>query len=89
MKGTQRGHDVFTADSHQLLLHGLGIVHAFDAHLIVDSENDHAAASVGQGDDLLRNFFGVESFTFSSRKVSSPPRISRSSSVREVLRRGG
>ncbi len=63
-KGNKRRLDIFAADSHQLFLHALGVVDAFDAHLIVDSENDHAAAGVGEGDDLLRNFFGVGELYF-------------------------
>jgi hypothetical protein len=60
--------DVFAADSRQFFLHSLGVVDAFDAHLIVDSENNHTATGVGEGDYFLRNSFGVRKLYFQLKK---------------------
>ena len=68
MNGTSGGFDIFAADSHQFFLNTLRIVDAFDAQLIVDAKNHHAAASVGQGHNLLRNFFGVRELYFQLEK---------------------
>src|SRR5436190_1865265 len=39
-KGNDCGHDLFAADAHQLLLQVLAVFDAFDAQLIVYSENN-------------------------------------------------
>src|SRR5882724_4990600 len=60
--------DIFAADSRQFLLHSLGVIDAFDAHLIVYSKNDHPAAGVGEGDYFLGNSFGVRKLYFQLKK---------------------
>ena len=50
--------------SDEIVLDALRIVYTFDTHLIVDAKDDHAAASVGERDDLLRDLFRVREFYF-------------------------
>src|ERR1051325_3752532 len=64
----ERRLDVFTTDAHELVLNSLGIVYTFDSQLIVDTKNHHAAARICQGNNFLRNFFGVGKFDLQLQK---------------------
>src|SRR5215467_9809391 len=57
--GEDRRLNVIGADVAQLRFNVFRIVHAFDAQLIVDSEDYRAARGVGQRDDLGGQLFDV------------------------------
>jgi hypothetical protein len=58
-EGEERGVDVRAADADEFVAHGVGIVHALDTQVVVDAEDDDAAAGVGERDDALRDALGV------------------------------
>ena len=53
---------VLAADADELVADGVGVVHALDAEVVVDAEDDDAAARVGERDDALRDALGVREF---------------------------
>ena len=67
-KRHERRLDLFTTDPHEIFLNSFRIVNTFDSQLIVNAEDDHAAAGVCERDDLLRDLFGVREFYFEFEK---------------------
>src|SRR5207237_5102987 len=51
--------DFFPADAHQFILNFFRMIDAFDAHLIVDAEDNYAATGVRQRNNSLRDAFGI------------------------------
>ncbi|MFH4094966.1 hypothetical protein WAI78_22185, partial [Acinetobacter baumannii] len=60
--------DLFAADAHKLALDFFRIIDPLDAHLIRDAEDDRAAASIGERNDLLRYSFRIGEFDFEFEK---------------------
>src|ERR1051325_7787694 len=51
--------DLLATDPHQVFLDSLRIIDAFNSQLIFATEDNHAAARVCQGHDLLRDLLGI------------------------------
>ena len=58
----------FAADFHQLFLHTLSIIDAFNTHLVVDTENDYSTTRVREGYNFLGNLFCIREFYFELKK---------------------
>ena len=67
-EGNKRRLNLVAADTNQFFLDTLGVVNAFDAHLIVDAKNDHATAGVGQRNYFLSDLFRIRKFDFELEK---------------------
>src|ERR1700687_1104359 len=59
-----RRDNFFATDTDQFVLDGFALFDTFDAQLIVDAKNDHAAAGVGQRDDFLCDALGIRKLNF-------------------------
>src|SRR5205085_1146613 len=57
----ENGRDyVLAADAHQLVAHGFGVVEALDSQVVVDAEDDDAAACVCERDEGRPRVTGME-----------------------------
>src|SRR6185436_4131261 len=55
----QRRNNLFATDTHQLFLNFFRMIDPFDAQLIVDAEDNRAAAGICQRDNSLGNPLGI------------------------------